>query len=105
VPEVAAADLARELASGSPPVLVDVREPWEHGAGALAGSTNVPLGEVTLRAAELPRDRDVVVYCRVGPRGRRAAELLGAEGFTRVRNLSGGLEAWRDAVDASVVVA
>jgi adenylyltransferase/sulfurtransferase len=110
VPEIGAAALARLLAAPSPPALVDVREPWEHGAGAIAGpagepSWNVPLGEIPLRAAELPRDRDVVVYCRVGPRGQRAVELLAAEGFVRVRNLTGGLAAWRDEVDASVVVA
>ncbi|MCE9638020.1 MAG: molybdopterin-synthase adenylyltransferase MoeB [Planctomycetes bacterium] len=103
--EVSPTDLAAEIASDTPPVLIDVREPWEHGAGALAGAVNMPLGDVSLRAGELPRDRAVVVYCRVGPRGRRALEMLTAEGLTRVRNLGGGLVAWRDEVDASIVVA
>ena len=58
-----------------------------------------------VRESDLPHDRDVVVYCRVGPRGERAVELLAAEGFTRVRNLKGGLAAWRDAIDGSATVA
>lgn len=105
VPEVSPRDLARELAAESPPILVDVREPWEFGAGALAAAQNLPLGEIGVGTTGLPQDRDVVVYCRVGPRGERAVELLAAEGFTRVRNLAGGLAAWRDEIDETVVVA
>jgi sulfur-carrier protein adenylyltransferase/sulfurtransferase len=105
VPEIAPAELDLSLRGAAPPLLVDVREHWEHGAGAIEGSVNLPLGEIPLRAGELPRDRDVVVYCRVGPRGQRAVELLAAEGVTRARNLAGGLAAWRDRVDAGVVVA
>lgn len=102
---VEATELARLLRAEPRPVLVDVREPWEHHAGHLPGSIHVPLGEVPLRASELPRDRDIVVYCRVGPRGERAVELLAAEGVGRVRNLAGGLAAWRDAVDPALTVA
>lgn len=105
VASVTPRELAAALASGDPPLLLDVREPWEHGAGHLAGSLNVPLGEVPVRAREIARDRAVVVYCRIGPRGERAVELLAAEGVLRARNLAGGLAAWRDAVDPGVVVA
>jgi sulfur-carrier protein adenylyltransferase/sulfurtransferase len=104
VPQTTAEELRRALAAAEPPLVLDVREPWEHGAGAIDGALNVPLGEIPLRARELPRDREVVVYCKGGPRGQRAVELLAAEGVTRVRNLAGGLEAWRDAVDPDVVV-
>lgn len=105
VPRIAARDLAPLLAGPSPPVLLDVREPWEHGAGHLPDALNIPLGEIPLRAREVPRGRDLVVYCRVGPRGERAVELLAAEGVAGARNLEGGLSAWRDEVDPDVVVA
>ncbi len=104
-PSLDAAALAKLLAGDAPPVLVDVREAWEFDAGALAGARNVPLGEVLAAAPTLPRGRDVVVYCSVGPRGERAAELLRGAGVERVVNLRGGLAAWRDAVDPGVVVA
>ena len=96
---VDAASLGAELAGPEPPLLVDVREEWEFHSGALEGALHVPLGDVTIRVSELPTDRDVVVYCRVGPRGERAVELLQGLGLTRTRNLTGGLAAWRDDVD------
>jgi adenylyltransferase/sulfurtransferase len=100
-----AAELADALAGDAPPLLVDVREDWEHRAGHLPRALHMPLGDVQLRADELPRDRDIVLYCRVGPRGERAAEMLAAAGFTRVRNLRDGLVAWREEIDADQVVA
>jgi adenylyltransferase/sulfurtransferase len=99
VPAVGAKELAALLESTAPPVLVDVREAWEFGAATLDGALHVPLGEVPVEAARLPRDREIVVFCSVGPRGQRAAELLHAAGLDRVRNLRGGLAAWRDEVD------
>ena len=105
VPQTSAADLAHAVASATPPLLIDVREPWEHGSAGLPGSLNIPLGEIQASVPALPRDRDIVVFCRSGPRGERAVELLAAEGLTRVRNLEGGLVAWRDAIDPSLVVA
>ncbi len=105
VPSISARDLVRELAGPSPPCLVDVREEGEFARGSLPGSLHLPLGEVATGAARLPRDRDLVVFCSVGPRGSRAAELLAASGLDRVRNLTGGLAAWRDEVDPSFVVA
>jgi molybdopterin/thiamine biosynthesis adenylyltransferase/rhodanese-related sulfurtransferase len=104
-PSIAAKELAALVGSPGAPVLVDVREAWEFAAGSLPGAVNVPLGEVPVGGVLLPRDRDVVVFCSVGPRGDRAAELLRAAGIDRVRNLRGGLAAWRDDVDPATVVA
>jgi molybdopterin/thiamine biosynthesis adenylyltransferase/rhodanese-related sulfurtransferase len=75
-------------------VVVDVREAHEWDAGHVDGARHIPLGELAARADELPRDRDVVVYCFMGGRGSRAVELLRGAGFTRVRNLTGGYQAW-----------
>jgi len=104
-PSVEARALAERLASGDVPALVDVREAWEFETFSLPGARNVPLGDVLAAAPTLPRDRDVVVYCSVGPRGERAAELLRGAGVDRVVNLRGGLARWRDDVDPTVVVA
>ncbi len=104
-PSIDAAELAQRLASESRPLLLDVREAWEFHAGALPGALHIALGDVSLRAAELPKDRDVVVYCRVGPRGERAVEMLRATGLDRTWNLRDGLIAWRDAEDPEQIVA
>lgn len=104
-PVVEASELATLLASGEAPVLIDVREVWEFETAAIPGARHIPLGDVSRMAHGIPSGRDVVVYCSVGPRGERAAELLRAAGIERVRNLRGGLVAWRSDVDPATVVA
>ena len=104
-PSVDATELRDLLRAAEPPLCIDVREAWEHRSGAIEGSRNVPLGDVATEAAALDRDRPVVVYCRTGPRGDRAAEMLREAGLRDVRNLRGGIVAWREGVDPAVVVA
>jgi NADPH-dependent 2,4-dienoyl-CoA reductase/sulfur reductase-like enzyme/rhodanese-related sulfurtransferase len=76
-------------------VLLDVRTPAEHAAGALPGSLNIPVDELRARLAEVPADRPVVVYCQVGLRGHTAARILAQHGRDDVRNLDGGWLTWR----------
>jgi rhodanese-related sulfurtransferase len=73
--------------------LLDVREQEEWDAGHLADAQLIPLGELTARVGELPRDRRILVICRTGARSDRAAEFLAARGFDAV-NVDGGLRAW-----------
>lgn len=100
--DVAAAALADELASDSPPLLLDVREPWEADIATIAGSKLIPLPELADRAAELDPAASVVVYCHLGVRSEYAARLLAGSGFERVRNLTGGIDAWSRIVDPAV---
>ena len=75
-------------------LLLDVREPAEYEAGALPGARLLPLGKIRGRLSELPRDRDIVVYCAVGIRGYIAERILRQRGF-RAWNLSGGYTTWK----------
>ena len=70
-------------------LLVDVRDPDEFEEGHIAGAINLPLNELRARLGELPRDRELWLYCRVGQRGYYAARLLMQHGF-KVKNLPGG---------------
>lgn len=99
---VAPAALADELASPAPPLLIDVREPWEADIATIAGSTLIPLPELAERAGELDPAASVVVYCHLGVRSEYAARLLAGSGFERVRNLVGGIDAWSRVVDPAV---
>ena len=92
------ADWQRD-ASREPPVLVDVREPWETAMCRIEGSLLVPLGSVPARIAELPADRDLVLVCHHGNRSQRAAQWLEQNGYTRLYNLVGGVERWATEVD------
>ena len=75
-------------------VLVDVREPAERAIMRIPDSLFIPLGQLTERSAELPRDRELILYCAVGERSARGAQALRQQGFSRVVNLKGGIIAW-----------
>ena len=101
--EVDAAGLAAELAGQDPPLLVDVRTDAERSVAVIEPSLHLGLDRFVERApAEVPRDRDVVVYCHVGARSAQAAIWLKANGWPRVRNLAGGIDAWSQQVDPAV---
>ncbi len=97
-------DLREKLAKNEELLLVDVRTPAEHFAQSIEGSTLLPLQELSSWADELPRDMEIVVYCRVGNRSAFAAEYLSRRGYT-VRNLQGGITAWNQADDCVFEVA
>src|SRR5438874_10578939 len=96
VPEVTPAELSRQ----SPrPVVLDVREKPETDLGMLPGARHVPRGFLELRIEEAVPDHnaDVVLYCASGTRSLLAGRTLREMGYTRVRNLTGGYGAWKDA--------
>ena len=86
------------------PLLLDVREPWEHQTARIEGSKLVPLGEVAERLGELDQEQEVVAICHHGGRSMQVAMFLEKNGFSKVHNLSGGMDAWSKSVDPSVPV-
>jgi rhodanese-related sulfurtransferase len=102
VPELVPLQVKHRLDAGEPLRLLDVREPWECAIAQLAGSVNIPMGEIAARWQELDADADIVVVCKAGSRSRRVAQFLSAQGFARVANLSGGIDAWTRDIDPSL---
>jgi len=82
--------------------LLDVREPREWDIANIAGAELIPLGELPKRLDEVPRDQDVVVQCKTGVRSAKAVNLLREQGYTRVKNLKGGIIDWIDRIDPSL---
>ena len=74
--------------------LIDVRTAEEVAQGVIAGAIHIPLHLLPLRAAEIPQDRPVVIYCRSGARSAQACSFLASKGFNNMHNLSGGIMAW-----------
>jgi rhodanese-related sulfurtransferase len=103
---IAPAELARWLADAgrAKPVLLDVREPWEFQTCSIAGSLHVPMGEIPSRAGELDPGGDVVVICHHGGRSMQVAMFLEKNGFPKVHNLAGGVDAWARSVDPAMPV-
>jgi rhodanese-related sulfurtransferase len=95
-------DAWRYDAGREAPLLVDVREPWEHEHARIDGARLIPLQSLPTRAAELPRDRDLVLVCHHGARSQRAAQWLEQAGYARLYNLVGGVDAWSCEIDPGV---
>jgi rhodanese-related sulfurtransferase len=88
-----------EDAARGKPVLLDVREPWEYQTCRIAESRHVPMAQVPSRLAELDPQAETVVICHHGGRSMQVAMFLEKQGFARVHNLAGGLDAWARSVD------
>ncbi len=74
--------------------LLDIREPDEVLCGTIDGSVNIPLGKLRDSFDKLPKDKEIIVFCKVGARGYLAELILRANGFN-VKNISGGYETWK----------
>jgi len=97
VPEVDAADLEKELAGDAPPQLLDVRTRWEFRTGHIAGAVHVPFWKLRSGVPRLSFDpqRPVVAICLSAHRSIPAVRVLKFYGFKDVRQLAGGMLAWR----------
>jgi len=84
------------------PVLLDVREEWEFHAGHIDGSVPMPMNTIPDRLAELDRQQPIVCICHHGARSMQVALFLEHNGFTEMKNLTGGVHAWSQQVDSAV---
>jgi len=94
IPGVSPLQVKRRLDAHEDFVFLDVRSPAEHQEVRLPHSTLIPLGALRGRLGELPRDKDIVAFCKVSLRGYEAARILQAAGFTRVQVMEGGVAMW-----------
>lgn len=94
--DISVQELRERLDKGETLNLIDVREPNEYEVDNI-GATLIPLGELPYRVDELDglQDQEVIVHCRSGARSARAQQFLEENGFTNVRNLVGGMLAYR----------
>ncbi|MEY4593124.1 MAG: hypothetical protein RIR18_2019 [Pseudomonadota bacterium] len=84
------------------PLLLDVREPWEHEMGHIKGTLLMPMHTVPVRLSELQADAQVVCICHHGGRSMQVATFLQSRGFAAVYNLTGGMDDWSHTVDPSI---
>ena len=101
---ISPAELERRLNSDAPPpLLLDVREPWEVERACLPHSHCIPIKELTARLQELDPDQETVVLCHHGIRSRSVCLFLERHmQFSKVLNLDGGIDAWARQVDPAV---
>jgi membrane protein DedA with SNARE-associated domain/rhodanese-related sulfurtransferase len=103
VPRLSVAQMMDKFASGDHPLVIDLRAPGDHQeVPGIPGAQPVALDELLSRQHDLPRDRDIILYCAC-PRDAASVQatlMLRKLGFVRVWPLAGGLDAWREHTDA-----
>jgi rhodanese-related sulfurtransferase len=101
--EITPAAFAQQRQQPNAPLLLDVREPWEHQTASLPNSVLMPMGEVASRAhTELDPDAPIVVMCHHGARSLNVALWLRDQGFTHAQSLSGGIDSWSRSIDPEI---
>ena len=95
-------ELKQRLERGDALTLLDVRERGEHAICALPGDLLIPMSDLPARLHELDPDAETVVYCHHGIRSSHVIAHLQAQGFTKLMNLRGGIEAWARDVDPTM---
>ena len=90
-------DLWLRLHQPNPPLVIDVREPREFKQGHIMEAKSIPLVQLLIDTAQIPKDRNVVFVCRGGRRSTRATYLLSKQGFNNVIVMTGGMLAWEAA--------
>jgi molybdopterin/thiamine biosynthesis adenylyltransferase/rhodanese-related sulfurtransferase len=101
IPEITPQELKRRLDAKEDIFILDVREPHEYQICNLGGHL-IPLNDLPRRVNELDSSREIVAHCKMGGRSAKAVEFLRQAGFTRVHNLTGGINAWSEKVDPKV---
>ncbi|HEU5408456.1 MAG TPA: rhodanese-like domain-containing protein [Nitrospira sp.] len=95
-------ELKARLEKGDKLVLLDVREPWENQLAKLDNSILIPLGTLPNSLSKLDRNAEIIAYCHHGMRSGDATGFLLQQGFSNVKNLIGGIDAWSVQVDGAV---
>jgi rhodanese-related sulfurtransferase len=98
-------DLKARLDQGDKtPQLLDVREAWEIQRCVIDGTLHIPMGQIQARLHELNPEQEIVVVCHHGLRSNMVANYLARNGFARLYNLTGGIDAWAREIDKDMAV-
>ena len=99
--DITVKELKERIDNGTAPVMIDVREPNEWERDHLEGVEKISLGVLPAKLPDLAdlKGQEVVMICRSGGRSGRATAFLKQQGFDQVRNLQGGMLAWKAEID------
>lgn len=101
--EFAPAELKAYLEQAeSPPLLLDVRQPWEYDICRLDNSQLLPMSQIPAKLDAFNKDQEIVVICHHGIRSRQVGHYLEASGFKNIINLNGGVAAWAQQIDSTM---
>ena len=101
-PEILPESYAALRHQPEPPLLLDVREPWEVEIASLSGATVIPMADIPSRLQELDPDSPTVVMCHHGARSLNVTLWLRKQGFEHVQSLAGGIDQWSRSIDPAI---
>ncbi|MFM9945379.1 MAG: rhodanese-like domain-containing protein [Bacteroidia bacterium] len=89
-------ELKARIDNGEKPIIIDVREPYEFEDFNINGRL-IPLGNIQAAVPDLEEiaDEEIIIHCHAGSRSAAAADFLTKQGFSNVKNLTGGMVAWK----------
>ncbi|MBL7719232.1 MAG: rhodanese-like domain-containing protein [Flavipsychrobacter sp.] len=93
--QISPKELKEKLDSNADVLLIDIREDWERELFHIGG-LHIPMGEIPAHLPEIPKDREVVLYCEKGIRSTITIQRLESAGYQNLINLSGGMKAWKE---------
>ena len=102
VEEINVNEFAKRRATTSPPIVLDVREPFELARASLPDVLHIPMRELPGRLSELSKQKPIAVLCHHGGRSEHVARFLVAQGFEHVANVDGGIDAYARIVDTKI---
>jgi rhodanese-related sulfurtransferase len=94
IKEIDAYDLQARIAEGNDFVLLDIRSAGELAQGMLPNAEHLPMHLLPLRLSELPKDKEIILYCHSGARSYHACAYLAQQGYENMINLRGGILGW-----------
>ena len=100
--KIAPQELKQKIDQGAPPLVIDVREPWEAQICSIEGSKLVPLNTFPANMALFADAEEIVIYCHHGMRSLNAAAWLRSQGVDGARSLTGGIERWSIEIDPTI---
>ncbi|MCB9799427.1 MAG: molybdopterin-synthase adenylyltransferase MoeB [Candidatus Omnitrophica bacterium] len=97
-------ELKTKLGSGDDFLFIDVREAFEYEIANIPGSKLIPLGQIPDHLSELNpyKEKEIIAHCHHGGRSRKALEFLKTQGFNKLKNVAGGIDAWSLKIDSAV---
>lgn len=101
-PSITVHELKRKIDAGDPFLLLDIRETYEYDIVRMPGAKLIPPGDLPARLSELDSAQEIALICKTGKRSVSALRLLQEAGFTKLLNVSGGIDAWASEVDSTV---
>jgi len=104
VQEITPKALKARLDAGEAIPIIDIRESWELEQSRLDGAIHIPMNDIPDSLDQIPTDKPVVLMCHLGQRSAFVADWMNGRGYDKVYSLAGGIDAWADEVDPSVIV-